>query len=201
MLRSWRQRGPPQRIPTVPALDRGGGLDAGPGGAASDTGVFNGMEIHGAFWLSRSIPTSHQCQQQAGEDVRAVRAIPSQAGGGSSLGCWPGVPLSQLSFPERFLEANVVRDLAAMLLASVRRYADVFNRLPRCRGQTSVDASRLAAEGMVCTASGCLESQPRANVVPQEVTSAISPPPRAGPVPCYVPANLHPPPVMLYLLA
>lgn len=29
----------------------------------------------------------------------------------------------------------------------------VFNRLLHCRGQTSVDASRLAAEGMVCMAS------------------------------------------------
>lgn len=91
-----------------------------------------------------------------------------------------------------------MRDLAAMLLDSVRRRLDVFNRLLRCRGQTSVDESQQAAEGMVCMASGCLESQPRANAVPQGATSRISPAPRAGPTPCYVPANLSPARVMLY---
>lgn len=121
---------------------------------------------------------------------------PPQAGGGSSLGCWPRVPLSHFSIPKRFLEANVVRGLAAMLLASVRRDLDVFNWLLCCRGQTSVDVFRLAAESVDCMASCCLEYQPwpRTKSVPQEVTSS----PWAGCAPCHVPANLHPAPVVLY---
>lgn len=82
MLRSRRRRGPPQHSPVVPVLDHGGGLDAG--GSASDMAVSNSMESHGAFQLSHSIPMSHECHQQAGEDVQTIGAIPFPSGGGGS---------------------------------------------------------------------------------------------------------------------
>lgn len=70
MLRSRRQRGPPQYSPVVPVMDHGGGLDAA--GAASDTTVSKNMDCR--------IPVSHQCHQQAGAGIQAVRATPSSSG-------------------------------------------------------------------------------------------------------------------------
>lgn len=130
--------------------------------AASDTDASNSME-HSS---QASVPMSYKCHQQAGGGIRAVRTIPSPGRRWKQPGCWPGVPFSQFSFPKRFLEANVVRDLAAMFLASAGRYLDVFNRLLCCRGQTSMDASQLAAEGMFCMALCCLESQPQPRAQP-----------------------------------